>query len=72
MPELDAAAIDFAAASESFAPVRRLRRADLETLRLVVTHQGRTVPTGITTLYEDPCACSVRSREDAVATAGPS
>lgn len=45
MPELDSEAIDFAAASESFAPVRRLRRADLETLRLVVTHQGRTVPT---------------------------
>lgn len=45
MPDLDSEAIDFAAASESFAPVRRLRRADLETLRLVTVHQGRTVPT---------------------------
>jgi len=45
MPGLDSEAIDFAAASESFAPVRKLRRADLETLRLVTVHQGRKVPT---------------------------
>lgn len=45
MPELDSEAIDFRAASESFAPVRKLRRKDLETLRLVTTHQGRQVPT---------------------------
>ena len=45
MPELDSEAIDFRVASESFAPVRRLRRADLETMRLVTRHQGRKVPT---------------------------
>jgi predicted HTH transcriptional regulator len=45
MPELDSEALDFRAASESFAPVRRLRRSDLQTLRLVTTHQGRHVPT---------------------------
>lgn len=44
MPDLDSEAIDFAAASESFAPVRQLRPTDLETLRLVTVHQGRTVP----------------------------
>lgn len=45
MPALDSEALDFRAASESFAPVRKLRRADLETLRLLTTHQGRKVPT---------------------------
>lgn len=45
MPDLDSEAIDFRAASESFAPVRKLERADLETLRLVARHQGRKVPT---------------------------
>jgi len=45
MPELDSEALDFRAASESFAPVRRLRRTDLQTLRLATTHQGRHVPT---------------------------
>ena len=45
MPELDSEALDFRAASESFAPVRKLKRSDMETLRLVVKHQGRTVPT---------------------------
>jgi ATP-dependent DNA helicase RecG len=45
VPELDSEAVDFRAASESFAPARTLRRADLETLRLVTIHQGRTVPT---------------------------
>ena len=38
-------AIDFDAATESFAPVRRLRRTDLVTLGLTTTHQGRAVPT---------------------------
>ena len=38
-------AIDFRAASESFAHVRRLERRDLETLRLLTRHQGRLVPT---------------------------
>lgn len=45
MPELDSEALDFRAASESFGPVRKLSRADLETLRLVTVHQGRKVPT---------------------------
>ena len=45
MPDLDSEAVDFRAASESFAPVRKFRRADLETLRLVTSHQWRTVPT---------------------------
>lgn len=45
MPELDSEAIDFRLASESFAPIRKLRRTDLETLRLVTRHQGRKVPT---------------------------
>ena len=45
MPDLDSEALDFRAASESLAPVRKLRRADLETLRLLTTHQGHKVPT---------------------------
>jgi len=45
MPELDSEALDFRAASESFAPIRTLRRTDLETLRLVTAYQGRRVPT---------------------------
>ncbi len=45
MPGLDSEALDFRAASESFASVRKLGRGDFETLRLVTTHQGRKVPT---------------------------
>ena len=45
MPELDSEEIDFRAASESFAPVRKLARRDLETLRILTDHQGRKVPT---------------------------
>jgi ATP-dependent DNA helicase RecG len=45
MPRLDSEALDFRAASESFAPVRALSRRDLETLRLLTRHQGRLVPT---------------------------
>lgn len=45
MPGLDSEALDFRAASESFAGVRKLTRRDLETLRLVTDHQGRKVPT---------------------------
>lgn len=44
IPDLDSEAVDFRAASESFAPLRRLRPGDLETLRLVLRHQGRRVP----------------------------
>lgn len=45
MPEVNSEAIDFRAASESFAPVRKLSRSNLETLRLLTPHQGRLVPT---------------------------
>ena len=45
MPGLDSEALDFRAASESFAAFRKLARRDLETLRLVTEHQGRKVPT---------------------------
>ncbi|MGH2619920.1 MAG: ATP-binding protein [Anaerolineales bacterium] len=45
MPGLDSEALDFRAASESFAAVRKLGRGDLDTLRLVTAHQGRKVPT---------------------------
>lgn len=45
LPDLDSEAIDFRAASESFASVRKLKRADLDLLRLVTTHQGKKVPT---------------------------
>ena len=45
MPELDSEALDFRVASESFAEMRKLKRGDLETLRLVTTHQGRKMPT---------------------------
>lgn len=43
--EEDSEALDFRAASESFAPVRKLRKADLTTLRLMTMHQGHEVPT---------------------------
>ena len=45
MPGLDSEAIDFGAASEFFAAVRRLGRKDLHTLRMVTDYQGRQVPT---------------------------
>lgn len=44
MPELDSEALDFRAASECFAPLRKLRRTDLRTLRCLVPHQRRWVP----------------------------
>jgi ATP-dependent DNA helicase RecG len=45
LPELDSEAIDFRAASESFNQIRKLKRSDLGTLRLVSRHQGHLVPT---------------------------
>jgi predicted HTH transcriptional regulator len=45
VPELSSEAIDFRVASESFAAVRKLRRADLRTLRLMTKHQARETPT---------------------------
>jgi ATP-dependent DNA helicase RecG len=44
-PESNPEDIDFRAASESFADLRRLRRADLQTLRILTSYQGRVVPT---------------------------
>ncbi|MBS0420118.1 MAG: putative DNA binding domain-containing protein [Proteobacteria bacterium] len=43
--DLDSEAIDFRAASELFAPKRKLKRGDLDTLRVMTKHQGRKVPT---------------------------
>lgn len=45
MTELRPEALDFLTISNSFAQVRRIKRADLETLRLLTPHQGRKVPT---------------------------
>ena len=45
IPEANSEALDFRAASESFAPVRKLTRRNLETPRLLTRHQGRLVPT---------------------------
>ena len=45
LPQLQSEAVDFRAASESFAPKRKLRRSDLNTLGLVVRDQAREVPT---------------------------
>lgn len=45
MPDMDSEALDFRAASESFAEFRRLDRRDLATLGLLTAHQGREVPT---------------------------
>ena len=45
LPQLQSEAIDFRAASECFAPKRKLQRADLDTLGLVTRDQARKVPT---------------------------
>lgn len=45
VPALDCEALDFAAASQSFAAVRKLRRQDLPSLGLALQHQGKLVPT---------------------------
>jgi predicted HTH transcriptional regulator len=44
-PDLNSEAIDFRAASEFFKPVRKLARRDLQTLKIVMSYQGRIVPT---------------------------
>lgn len=44
-PEANSEDIDFRAASESFADLRKLRRADLQTLRILTSYQGGVVPT---------------------------
>ncbi len=45
VPELSSEEIDFAAVSQCFSQLRRLRRRDLVSLGFVVEHQGRNVPT---------------------------
>lgn len=45
LAELDSEALDFRVASELFAPKRRLKTHDLETLKLIARHQGHKVPT---------------------------
>ncbi len=45
LPELNSEALDFRVASECFAPVRRLKKKDLQTLQLLTTHHRRNVPT---------------------------
>ena len=45
LPQLNSEAIDFRAASELLAPFREMRKKDLQSLHLVVRHQGRLVPT---------------------------
>lgn len=45
VPTLSSEAIDFSAASELFAPVRKLKREDLESLHPLTRHQRRLVPT---------------------------
>lgn len=44
-PELNSEAIDFRVASELFAPIKKLKRSDLETLHLITKYQGHKVPT---------------------------
>ena len=43
MPGLGSEALDFRAASESFATIRKLAHRDLETLRLVTDRHGEKV-----------------------------
>jgi len=45
LPQLDSEAIDFIAASELLAPFRAISKRDLQSLHLMVKHQGRLVPT---------------------------
>lgn len=45
LPELNSEAIDFRVASESFADLRKLKRGDLRTLRILTDYQDRLVPT---------------------------
>jgi predicted HTH transcriptional regulator len=45
VPELNPEAIDFRVASELFAPIRKLKRADFRALRLLTRHQGKETPT---------------------------
>jgi ATP-dependent DNA helicase RecG len=42
---LNAESIDFEAASHFFSPIRILKHQDLKTLKILIEHQGKTVPT---------------------------
>ncbi len=60
LPELNSEAIDFRAASESFTPVRKLKGADLETVKRNPNFPGmcperhyRSMGTGIGTLHDN-------------------
>lgn len=44
-PARNTEALDFRAAAECFAGIRRLRKSELRSLQLVTLHQGREVPT---------------------------
>ncbi|MCK5827728.1 putative DNA binding domain-containing protein [Candidatus Bipolaricaulota bacterium] len=58
MPELSSEEVNFRAASELFSSVRPLKRGDLETLRLITSHQGKRVPTiGGILLFGDNREC---------------
>ena len=46
LPELDSEALDFRAASELFAPIRRLKPHDLETRKLSARPQTKVFPCG--------------------------
>jgi ATP-dependent DNA helicase RecG len=45
LPGLDSGALDCRVVSESFAAIRKLAHRDLETLRLLPSHQGKNVST---------------------------
>lgn len=45
MAELNSEAIDFRGASELFSEYRKLKKSDLETLKIITNYQGRNVPT---------------------------
>ncbi len=45
IPELNSEALDFRAASELFAPIRKLAPSAFRNLRVTAKHQGREVPT---------------------------
>ncbi len=45
MPDSSSEALDFRAASELFAPIRRLTASSFRTLRITTEYQGRLVPT---------------------------
>ena len=44
VPDVSPEAIDFRAASEQFEKIRKLSEKDLETLEIIVNHQGKKVP----------------------------